>query len=611
MDDTESPNKRFKPSPPSQPESADFVSFNDIDNDDADQYGYNDNASPPPTTFSTQGISNAPRGPHQNNNSYQPHRRDVRNDPRHAKDRPKSKHILPNHEPWILVRTKFGRRFVHNPHTGQSLWRIPTDVFEGVKEFEGLEGLGKEKAENARWAEEQLREMRKEGNITSGSRPSANGGAGSSGTSSGGERARRRRSESLQREDEEALMAELAADAERAEEQDVKEVVESVASLQPRVVKEDGYNSDSSYEEVEVTDSEDEDEEERAAKAVVASGSNDLQDQQQQANEHVEFGEDDIAYQLAAMEQQEDDDDDDDDIDLEAEQRALLEYDGIHPDEIPSDEDDEDEEMTEVEAITRFHTMLNSHSISPFTPWEKVISNEDLLYDEAWTLLPNTRARKASWEAWVKDAAAKRAEERKRLEQLDPKVPFLAFLAEKATPKLYWPEFKRKYRKEGVMTERRLGDKEREKLYRDFISRSKLPEKTRRADLKALLQSLPLRLLSRDTETDALPQEVLGHLHYASLPADVRDPIVEMHIAGLAPAPGEGEDGEIDAEALAKRDRESEKRANALEERERRVEEDRRKVEKEERWAKGLAKEAEREVRDAMRVDNTGLRGHL
>ena len=60
-------------------------------------------------------------------------------------------------------------------------------------------------------------------------------------------RGRRRRSESLQREDEEALMAELAAEAEKAEEADVKETVEAVEHLKPQGEEEgDGSESDSS-----------------------------------------------------------------------------------------------------------------------------------------------------------------------------------------------------------------------------------------------------------------------------------------------------------------------------------------------------------------------------
>jgi len=40
-----------------------------------------------------------------------------------------------------------------------------------------------------------------------------------------------------------------------------------------------------------------------------------------------------------------------------------------------------------------------------------------------------------------------------------------------ATPKLYWPEFKRKFKKEPEMKDPKVVDRDREKYYRDYISR--------------------------------------------------------------------------------------------------------------------------------------------
>lgn len=69
------------------------------------------------------------------------------------------------------------------------------------------------------------------------------------------------------------------------------------------------------------------------------------------------------------------------------------------------------------------------------------------------------------------------------MEKLDPKIPYLAFLSERVTPKLYWPEFKRKFKKESEMNDRELVDKDREKLYCDHINQLKFPESTRKAEL--------------------------------------------------------------------------------------------------------------------------------
>jgi hypothetical protein len=597
----ESPNKRLKRSPPDEHrgEEDDFVplNFDDEDNNNASQYGYGA-ASPPPNGLAMEGISHAsasaPRGPKAMSQRPPHSRHDVRNDPRHAKDTPKSKHLLPGHDPWVLVKTKFGRRFVHNAETKESLWRIPKDVMQAVLDFERLEVVEMEKKANAKWAEEQLKEMRSQGTATSATK--ATGGEDDS-------RPRRRRSESLQREDEAALMAELTAEAEKGEEQDAKAVVENVASLQPKTVAdvvEGGYGSDSSYEEVEVTDSEFEDDDGLSKPALTNAEDQKGSPEDPDPNAPVEFGEDDIAYQLAAMQEDYGLDEDKYSDDAEA---------MVYDDEPPM----EDEGITEEEAAAEFRQMLTDHRISPFTPWDKLITDESensILYDDRYTLLPNTRSRKAVWEAWVKDAAATRAEERKKAELEDPRIPYLRFLEAKASPKLYWQEFKRKFKKEAVMNERRLSDKEREKLYRDYISRLKLPESRRKADLKSLLEGMKLKVLNKATSMDDLPQDLLSHLNYASLPSGVRDPIVEKHIATLPPVPVE-EEGEIDDADLERRRKETARREKALAEREKQVEEERREAEKEGRWARREAKEAEREVREAMAVGNRGLRGQL
>jgi hypothetical protein len=585
----ESPNKRLKQSPPDNEQAeADFVSLSVEDDDATNQYGYGEANGFAEDSRPDFSAPRAPRAMYQ-----QHHGRNARNDPRNAKDRPKSKHALPGYEPWILVRTKYGRRFVHNEETKESFWRIPAEVMPGVKEFEALEKQQKEKEANAKWAEEQLKQMRAEQAQKDGAKD---------------ERSRRRRSESLQREDEAALMAELAAEAEKAEERDVKEVADAVAPLQPKTVEDtkDGYGSDSSYEVIEVTDSEFEDDDEDTKPAGPEEGQTE-RDAEQMDDAPLEFGEDDIAFQLAAMEQDyEDQDGYDDDVSQPEEY-----YEG-----------NEEPPESEEEAAATFRAMLDDHGINPFTPWEKLIADESeagIIMDDRYTVLPNMRTRKAVWEAWVKDTAARLKEERAKAEILDPKVPYLAFLAEKASPKLYWPEFKRKFRKAGAMNDRKLSEKDRERLYRDHINRLKLPERTRKADLIALLKSIPLKDLNKTSSLQSLPQQLLSHLNYVSLPIQIRDEVISAHISSLPPPPplgplGDAEDGELTSEQMAeaaKREEERRKQEEALRARERLVEEERRKAELAGRWAKRELREEEREVRRAMEVGKEGLRRHL
>ena len=511
-------------------------------------------------------------------NGHYGRQRNARHDPRNAKDRPKSKHALPGFEPWVLVRTKFGRRFAHNTKTKESFWYIPKDVMPGVIAFERSEKEEKEKRENQRWAEEQLREMEAKSKAAKMNKAA----------DAEEERSRRRRSESLQREDEEAFMAELAAQAEHAEEQDAKEAVKAVEQRQEGPQAGD-YASDSEYEYVEVTDTEGEegDDEEQ----VQGVPTTEAQAEEPQEDGPVEFGEDDIAYQLAAMGE---------------------EY-GLDPGEYGDDQEEQWEEgaeglpLSEEDAINLFRDMLDDHRISPYTPWDKIIADESedsILMDDRYTILPTTKARKEAWEVWTKDKAAQLREERAKMEKLDPKIPYLAFLAEKATPKLYWPEFKRKFKKDAEMNDRKLVDKDRERLYRDHINRMKLPESTRKADLITLLKSQPPSALNNSSTKDSLPHQVLGHLHLISLPSNIRDPIIERHISSLPPPP-EADEGEWSEEQRAAEERkraERRKREAAMAERERQVNEEKHRAGREEAQAKRSLREEQAELARYARI---------
>ncbi|KAF2860538.1 hypothetical protein K470DRAFT_216889 [Piedraia hortae CBS 480.64] len=340
--------------------------------------------------------------------------RDASFQEKHRQDKPVSKHKLPGEEDWVVLKTRYGRRFVHNVKTNQSLWRPPVELIPALARFDAQAGN-----------EEQDR-----------------------------------LSEVAQQEDEQALL----------EGDEVKTVEPVVGRIE--------YDSEGSYEVIEVTDSEDE-------------SIPETKQQQQQ----VEFGEDDIAYQLAAMEENNNDDDEGDGED----------------------------------AVQVFQEMLDDYQISPYTTWETIIgdtSADSILNDERYTALSSMKARREVWTQWSKNAAARLQELKKGIEKEDPRVGYLALLDEKASPKLYWPEFRRKYRRERAMTNREMSDKEREKLYREHIKRLKLPESTRRADLVALLQSL-----SVESETQ-LRHELLAHLHYISLPPATRDNIVKTHLRG-------------------------------------------------------------------------------
>jgi hypothetical protein len=416
----------------------------------------------------------------------------------------------------VLVKTKFGRRFVHNTDTKESFWKFPENVMKGVIEYDRRE---REKQE------------------------------------------RRERGEPSDIEDEEEE-AELAA---------AKEV-----KIVP-VQQTEGRDSDSEYEEIEVTDSEAEGEEGAVSK----------RQRTEEEEGPREFTEEDMLWQLQAMEQDQDD------------------YGG------EEEYYEEDEAaLSEEDAKALFCDLLDDHHISPFTPWDRIIEEGILVDDERYTALPNMKSRRDCFDSWSRERIQVLKEKREKQAKQDPKLPYFQLLDEHANTKLYWPEFKRKFRKESAMKDMKLSDKDKEKYYREHVKRLALPKETLKKDLSALLKSLPLSVLNRGTSSEALPSQLLTDLKYISLPAKTRDPMVEAYISTLAPAPNAA-DGAEDAEAEAARKRDRQRREKALRDREERVQEAKRRQNKDLRFGRERLREKEEELQRAMKVGKEGLRAHF
>lgn len=331
--------------------------------------------------------------------------------------------------------------------------------------------------------------------------------------------------------------------------------------------------SDEEYEEIEVTDDEEGDEDDGPSK-------------RQKTDEPMDFNEDDIAYQLEAMGE---------------------EYD---MDETGFDEEDGDEvQLSEEDSKALFYDLLDDHNINPYRTWDQIIDDGHIIDDDRYTALPNMRSRKDTFSEWSRNKIQMLKEQREREEKKDPRIPYIAFMQKHASPKLYWPEFKRKYRKETEMRDSKVSDKDREKWYREHVKRLQLPESTLKSDISALLKHQPLSMLNRSTLVDALPPSILTDLRFISLAPAMRDPLIEAYITTLPPAP-EIQGEEEEAEALAKR-RDRERREKALADREARVQDEKRKQRRELEFGKDRLRAEERELERAMRVNKDGLRGQL
>ncbi|EGD99228.1 hypothetical protein TESG_06667 [Trichophyton tonsurans CBS 112818] len=445
---------------------------------------------------------------------------------RHPEDRPKTKHAIPGCAPWVLVKTKLGRRFVHNPETNESFWRYPAEVMKGVVEYDRIEREAKERRE---------------------------------------------------RGEEETPKAE--AGIEPSEKRSEK-------TPTPTEVVPERRDSDSEYEEVEVTD----DEEEEPSKRLKAD---------EEVNQQVEFNEDDIEYQLAAM--------------ADDYGGGPGEYDEYgEAGETEWQENEEEPPLSEEDTIALFRDLLDDFRISPYTPWETIIEEGKIVFDPRYTVLPNMKSRREVWSNWSRDRIHEHKERKKKEQQANPRIGYFALLHEHATPKLYWPEFKRKYRKEPEMKDSRIPEKEKEKHYRDHIARLKLPESTRKSDLSSLLKSIPLSSLNMSSSIHSLPQQILSDIRYISLPSQTRDELVRSYILTLPAAPEQTDtlDDAEKAEQL-KKEQDRRKREKALHDREMRVQEEKRRQQRAVMHGKDALRQEDEEIQRAMNVGREGLKSYM
>ncbi|KHE86789.1 hypothetical protein GE21DRAFT_1252643 [Neurospora crassa] len=355
---------------------------------------------------------------------------------------------------------------------------------------------------------------------------------------------------------------------------------------------EETHDYDSSeYEEVEVTDDE-------GADHNDAEHPSQHQRTEDENQGPIEFTEDDFAAQLAMMEG--------DGMDIDQEYDFAAQAENVEP-------------LSDADARLLFRDLLADFRINPYSPFQKLIDEGDktgVFSDPRYTALSSMRERREVYDEWSREAIQALKEARAKEEKKDPRIPYLAFLQEHATPKLYWAEFKRKYRKEDVMKDsahhRSFNDKEREKLYREHINRLKLPHTQLKSDLKKLLESVQLRQLNNRSSAASLPSQILADIRYISLDAKTRDEFIEGYIQGLASPPeAQSAAEEAEDEVLRKAREERKKREKALEERERRVEEEKRRQEKRLAVERARLREEERELQRAMVVDKKGLQSQL
>lgn len=454
-------------------------------------------------------------------------------------DKPRKAEKIPGCEPWLLVYTKYSRRFAYNPVKNASYWRIPEKLMEGILELDKARIRGK-----------------------------ATGAA----------------EDAKIEKDAENKTGDLA---EKQHDYDSDEYEE----IEVQVTDDEGGDSlDTEHPSKRRRTNKGESEEE-----VVEEEGEEEEEEEDEADGPVEFTEADIAAQLQAM----------------GEEYGLEpgDYDDGNMESWP--EGTEGVEFSEEDARLLFKDLLNDFNINPYSPWDKLIEEGKIMNDPRYTALTTTRARKECWDEWMREKIAELKEQRAKQEKKDPKIGYMAFLQEKATPKLYWPEFKRKYKREEAMKDMKLSDKDREKAYREHISRLKMPQAKLKSDLTALLKAQPIHLLNNKSSPTSLPTPVLIDLWYISLDPKIRDPLVEAYLQTLPPPPEDVAASEEDEERKKKAREARGKREKALEERNRVVEEQKKRRERDLMVSKARLRDEERELEIAMRVGKRGLQSQL
>lgn len=173
--------------------------------------------------------------------------------------------------------------------------------------------------------------------------------------------------------------------------------------------------------------------------------------------------------------------------------------------------------------------MLTEKQINPYSTWESEYPK--LVEDDRYTVLSTTKHRREVFTTWCRDHIAELKLEKAKERKIDPRVSFWNFLTAHATPKLYWAEFKRKFRKEPEMKDLKVTDKEREKMYRDYLAHIKISPAIRENDLKKLLKSTIS--LTHSTPLDDLPIPILIDVRYVTAPQPLREEIIREYIESL------------------------------------------------------------------------------
>lgn len=413
-------------------------------------------------------------------------------DHQHVPDRPKSMHPIPGHTEWVLVKTRLRRRFVHNLTFRKSYWKIPSILSQSLVDFDGKE----------RQRQHTRGKRRGEVSMKLISGMSMDGVGHETDADLSG-------NEVLENKFESAEIVELEASKSGSDSDEPRHTRKRSISDNDEHAHEDekGYGED--------------------VQQIATRG-----------NGPQELGEDDMVAQLAAM--------------GEAYKLDRTEYFTTEAtEEIMEGEEGIAHELSQDEAIASFQDMLDDHAIDPYSTWDNIIDSQStsstIISDDRYTLLPTMKLRRIVFSDWSSARINDSKTSREKKVKQNPRIPYLTFLGKRAKPKLYWAEFRRKWKLEPEMRDPKLTEKQREKLYREHIFRiTNMSEQSRMEDLKTLMRSLsPGPSWNSTSGIDGvMPEELLADVRYVSVKVEDRRKLV-ADFARTLPAADEALTGSV------------------------------------------------------------------
>ncbi len=150
---------------------------------------------------------------------------------------------------------------------------------------------------------------------------------------------------------------------------------------------------------------------------------------------------------------------------------------------------DEEEKASTQDSELLFLQLLQESSLNPYSPWE--LESPKIINDSRFHEIDRNKERKRIYDQWASTAVQRKeinalaqetAEESEAEEE--PLVEYIKFLETKELERLY-VDFKKKWKKQ--LKKLKLGDKDKEKIYKEYIIYNKKSEDEKAGIFKSFL----------------------------------------------------------------------------------------------------------------------------